>query len=87
MNGILKCLAVALLLGMTMRGVAQEPKEENKPVYQFTETVNVPHTAVDNQGSSGTCWCFAGIGFVEAEIMRIYGKEFNLSEMFTVRNA
>lgn len=45
MNGILKCLAVALLLGMTMRGVAQEPKEENKPVYQFTETVNVPRNA------------------------------------------
>ncbi len=78
--------AIALLLGIGSTLIAQEA-EEKEPVYQITETVNVKHTPVDNQGSSGTCWCFAGIGFVEAEIMRIYGKEFNLSEMFVVRNA
>ena len=89
MRKIAQCLTIALLLGAGSVALAQEAenKEEKQPVYQFTETVNVPHTAVDNQGSSGTCWCFAGIGFVEAEILRIYGKEFNLSEMFTVRNA
>lgn len=86
MNKNSKIIAIALLLGAGMTVFAQEAKDE-KPVYQFTETVNVPHTAVDNQGSSGTCWCFAGIGFVEAEILRMYGKEFNLSEMFTVRKA
>ena len=86
MNRFVKFAAFALLLGATTTLVAQEAEKEN-PVYQITETVNVPHTPVDNQGSSGTCWCFAGIGFVEAEIMRMYGKEFNLSEMFVVRNA
>ena len=74
-------------MGVTTMAFAQEAQEEKQPVYQITETLNVPHTAVDNQGSSGTCWCFAGIGFVEAEILRLYGKEFNLSEMFVVRNA
>lgn len=88
MNKIAKFLTIALLLGAGSMALAQEAnQEEKKPVYQFTETVSVPHSPVDNQGSSGTCWCFAGIGFVEAEIMRMYGKEFNLSEMFTVRNA
>ena len=84
-----KLLSIIVLLGMAVSMVAQEAasKEENQPVYQFTETVNVPHTPVDNQGSSGTCWCFAGIGFVEAEILRMYGKEFNLSEMYVVRHA
>ena len=86
MNRFVKFAAFALLLGATTALVAQEAEKEN-PVYQITETINVPHTPVDNQGSSGTCWCFAGIGFVEAEIMRMYGKEFNLSEMFVVRNA
>ena len=86
MNKILRLAAVALLLGTGSTLVAQD-KEEKEPVYQITETVNVKHTPVDNQGSSGTCWCFAGVGFVEAEIQRIYGKEFNLSEMFVVRNA
>lgn len=79
-------LAIALLLGTGTSLFAQE-SEEKEPVYQITETVNVKHTPVDNQGRSGTCWCFAGTGFVEAEILRLYGKEFNLSEMFTVRNA
>lgn len=87
MSRLLKLVAVALLLGTGSVVLAQDANEEKEPVYQITETVNVPHTPVDNQGSSGTCWCFAGIGFVEAEILRIYGKEFNLSEMFTVRNA
>ena len=87
MSRIFKFLALALLLGVGSVALAQETKEEKEPVYQITETLNVPHTAVDNQGSSGTCWCFAGIGFVEAEILRLYGKEFNLSEMFVVRNA
>ena len=86
MSRIFRFLAVALLLGAGSVALAQETTEE-QPVYQIEETLNVPHTAVDNQGSSGTCWCFAGIGFVEAEILRLYGKEFNLSEMFVVRNA
>ena len=86
MNKLMKLAAFALLLGTGSTLFAQD-KEEKDPVYQITETVNVRHTPVDNQGSSGTCWCFAGIGFVEAEILRMYGKEFNLSEMFVVRNA
>ena len=87
MNKFLKVAAIALLSVMGTTLFAQEAKEKEEPVYRITETVNVKHTPVDNQGSSGTCWCFAGIGFVEAEIQRIYGKEFNLSEMFVVRNA
>ena len=74
MKNIMKFAAVALLLGTSSLLFAQET--EKKHVYQITETVNVKHTNVDNQGSSGTCWCFAGIGFVEAEILRMYGKGF-----------
>ena len=55
MNRIVKFVAVALLLGTATTLVAQE-KDEEKQVYQITETVNVKHTPVDNQGSSGTCW-------------------------------
>ena len=87
MSRFFRFFAIALLLGVGTVAFAQETNEEKQPVYQITETLNVPHTAVDNQGSSGTCWCFAGIGFVEAEILRMYGKEFNLSEMFVVRKA
>ena len=84
MKRFVKLAAIALLLGVGTTLVAQEA-EKKESVYQITETLNVKHTPVDNQGSSGTCWCFAGVGFVEAEILRMYGKEFNLSEMFVVR--
>ena len=75
MSRIVNLFSLILLMGICPMVSAQEAgaEEEKQPVYQITETLNVPHTAVDNQGSSGTCWCFAGIGFVEAEILRMYG--------------
>ena len=53
--------------------------------YKFTDDVVVPHTSVKNQAKSGTCWCFAGLGMVEAEILRKYDVELDLSEMHLVR--
>ena len=73
-------LAIAMLFAVS----AQAQKNE-KPVYQITDDVEVPHTIVQNQGRSGTCWCFAGTGFVEAEILRKYDEQLNLSEMYFVR--
>ena len=84
MNTLKRLATIALLLGAGSMVFAQET--EKKDVYQITDVVTVKHTPVDNQGSSGTCWCFAGTGLIEAEILRKYGKEFNLSEMFFVRN-
>ena len=73
-------LAIAMLFAIS----AQAQKKE-KPVYQFTDDVEVPHTIVQNQAKSGTCWCFAGTGFVEAEVLRKYDATLNLSEMYFVR--
>ncbi len=83
---IILLLSLTLVFGSVSLSAQNQEKEEQH-LYQITEITNVPHTAVNNQGSSGTCWCFAGIGLVEAEILRLYDKSFNLSEMFTVRNA
>ena len=62
-------------------------KKEEKKAYEFTIQKENQHTAVPNQYRSGTCWSFAGIGFVEAEILRQTGKTYDLSEMFIVRHA
>lgn len=53
--------------------------------YVFTETKRIFCPPVQNQGYSGTCWCFAGLSFFESE-MAFYGNENppNLSEMFVV---
>jgi len=65
---------------------AQEEKKEEKKGYQFTDKIIVPHTSVKNQYRSGTCWSFSGIAFIEAELMRIQNKEYNLSVMFCVNH-
>ncbi len=72
-------LALAFVISMPMSLLAQER------VYQITDDVVVPHTSVKNQAQSGTCWCFAGIGLIEAEILKKYNVEIDLSEMYLVR--
>lgn len=53
--------------------------------YQFTEVVTVPATPVKNQAATGTCWCFATTSFMESELLRMGKGEYDLSEMFIVR--
>jgi bleomycin hydrolase len=42
-------------------------------------------TPVKNQASTGTCWCFATASFMESELLRRGKGEYDLSEMFIVR--
>jgi len=48
----------------------------------FTTMLENPITPVKNQSRSGTCWSYATIGFIEAELLRTTGKVYDLSEMF-----
>ena len=63
---------------------AQESKKEEKV---FSTVVDIPSTSIKNQQSTGTCWCFAGISFIETELLRLGAPEINLSEMYIVRLA
>jgi bleomycin hydrolase len=64
---------------------AQDKKEEEKEKgYQFTEIKNIPCTPVKDQYRSGTCWSFSGLGFIEAEMLRLGKPTVDLSEMFVV---
>ncbi len=79
-------VALAMVFAMPTNIFAQKNKKEKEErVYQITDEVVVPHTSVKNQAQSGTCWCFAGVGMIEAEILRKYNTEIDLSEMFLVR--
>ncbi len=53
--------------------------------YQFTEIMSLPATPVKNQAATGTCWCFATVSFLESELLRTGKGEYDLSEMFLVR--
>lgn len=64
----------------------------NWPDYEFTTVKENPITPVKDQASSGTCWAFSTIGFVESEIIRINGIKDaanypDLSEFFVVSHS
>ena len=53
--------------------------------YKFKTIASQKTTPVKDQGSTGTCWCFATTSFVESELLRQGKGEYDLSEMFIVR--
>ena len=60
--------------------------QEVAPVdsFLFTTVKENPITSVKNQASSGTCWSYSGLGFLESELLRKGKSEYDLSEMFIV---
>lgn len=55
--------------------------------YSFDTIATVKHTSVKDQASSGTCWSFAAVAFIEAELLRTGEPRLDLSEMYFVRLA
>ncbi len=54
--------------------------------YKFTPLIDIDATPVISQGNTGTCWSFSTSSFLESEIIRLTGKQVDLSEMYNVRN-
>lgn len=79
---------VALALVITPLSAQKKDKETTVTPegYKFTSVVSVPATSVKNQSATGTCWCFATTSFMESELLRLGKGEYDLSEMFVVRN-
>ncbi len=53
--------------------------------YSFTPVIELKATSVKNQARTNTCWCFATTSFMESELMRMGKGEYDLSEMFIIR--
>ncbi len=56
-------------------------KDDRK--YKFTKLIDLEHTDVCNQASSGTCWSYSTNSFIESEMMRIGKPPIKLAEMFS----
>lgn len=76
-------LSLALSCGVLFAHA--KDKVEKKNEYKFTKVYDNAATSVKDQCSSGTCWSFSGLSFVESEILRNGGKSPDLSEMYIVR--
>jgi aminopeptidase C len=78
---ILTALLVSVILN------AQKGKTDSKEEgYKFTPVISLKATSVKNQSSTSTCWCFATTSFFESELLRMGKGEYDLSEMWIVRN-
>src|SRR5882762_6253169 len=68
----------------TDKSKAEEGRK--KGADSFIVEKRIPATAVKNQAMTGTCWCFSTTSLIESQCMRNNLGEFDLSEMFSVRN-
>ena len=82
-----KVVLFALLAAMTLGANAKPKKKEVKDEgYKFEIVKQNPITSIKNQNRAGTCWCYSGLGFIEAELLRLTNKEYDLSEMYIVHH-
>jgi aminopeptidase C len=81
---ILGCLSLASTIALNAQPQRPEPPQKD---YTFTVVKENPVTSVKNQASSGTCWCYSTLSFLESEIIRMGGPETDLAEMFVVSKA
>jgi aminopeptidase C len=90
-NMEIRLLPAIILLLITTPVLAQ--KKSNTPPsssqtdegLKFTALVELKATPVKNQAATGTCWSFATTSFIESELLRMGKGEYDLSEMFIIR--
>jgi bleomycin hydrolase len=80
-------VALCILLYTPDQVAGQENDEIKKIGFTFEMKTDLPATPVKNQYRSGTCWSFSALSFFESELLRMNKGEYDLSEMFIVRNA
>lgn len=80
-----KLIAASLLLACSLSAMNAGAQEKDE--YVFTPVKELKITSVKNQNRTGTCWSFSGIGFLEAELLRMGKGDYDLSEMFVVSHS
>ena len=89
MKRLLLIAAAAFALTASASAQPAGPKQDEGEKFEFTTVKELPITSIKNQASSGTCWCFSALSFIESEMIRQGCKDpdLNLSQMFVVSNA
>ncbi len=80
-----KALLIITALFLAYFSFAQE--NTNNKELKFKDIIDIEVTSVKNQSASGTCWCFSGLSFLEAELIRMGKGEYDLSEMWLVKKS
>ncbi|MCT7903854.1 Aminopeptidase C [Candidatus Ornithobacterium hominis] len=89
----MKKILLTLAMSTLTYGIAQDnlisavaQNQTENAGFVFTPVINLERMEVKDQGSSGTCWSYAGASFLESEMVRMGKPPVDLSEIFTARN-
>ncbi len=82
-----RILLLSVLALIFIPAIAQK-KNTNKADdgFKFATLAELKVTPVKDQANTGTCWSFATTSFFESELIRMGKGEYDLSEMYIVRN-
>jgi aminopeptidase C len=84
MKELMIIAALAVSISAFAQSDSTQVKKDSVEGWQFTTVDSIPITRVKDQHRSGTCWAFSTLGFLESEVLRIKGKEVELSPMYVV---
>ncbi|MCF0195881.1 MAG: aminopeptidase [Bacteroidaceae bacterium] len=83
-----KLIIATLVMALVMPAAAakKQKKEENKDTLIFTTVLQNPVTSIKNQNSSGTCWSYSSLAFLESEVLKKHPEmtDIDLCESFLV---
>ncbi len=80
---LLSCLFAGLSLSIS--GAIKDTTAVDTFIFKTIKENKI--TPVKNQASTGTCWSFSALGFLESELLRMGKPEVDLSEMFVVHHS
>ncbi|MDR1654029.1 MAG: aminopeptidase [Prevotellaceae bacterium] len=75
---------LSILLLLIIVGINFVQAQEQVDTFEFFTVKANPVSSVKDQASSGTCWSFSLLGFLEAELLRLGKPDYDLSPMFVV---
>ncbi len=84
MKKIILLAAVLSILPATAKDKEKEKKDDDK--LTFTTIIENPVTSIKNQNSSGTCWAYSSLAYLESEVLKKHPEmtDLDLCESFLV---
>lgn len=78
---------ILMTTAILMTSVSFGQKDAVNKNLKFKDVTDIKVTSMKDQASSGTCWCFSGLSFLEAELIRMGKGDHDLSEMWLVKKS
>ena len=76
-----------LMVVLTITTSSLRAQKDNLPLPDLKAIADLKVTSVKDQQSAGTCWDFATIALLEAELLRMGKPAYDLSELFITKEA